>query len=198
MQLPEQAAYATAYLKQFEEPVFIHTDKLRFGLTQEDAQEYLGPQEQRDACAWKVPQSGPIAEKISEWAPGFKKMISRLLCRGGEKSAVGRNEPPSEENAERTPPMPPFIAYPVMVRVIDVLTCVGICMLLMSVIFVLESIPRLKTRIGTTGALGTVFSVLVMLLAGPSRRIEVYAATIAFFAIACEYLSNVGSGSSGH
>ena len=192
MQLPEQAEYATTFLKNSPYPVwFKDGDKFRFGPTQENSRFYVGPPAMRDSCAWRVPPNDFFAEKVSEAVPGFMTFVKRLLrCREvieelpTHLSAGGDEQPPNAASMA-----PPHVRHRFIVMAVDVLACLFVCGFLMVAMFILDSISQPKVRIGTTGVLGIAFSVPVMLLAGPSRRIEVYAATAAFFAVASELRS---------
>jgi hypothetical protein len=185
MQLPDQAAYATTVLGTFEKPIFDHG---RFGLTQEPDRYYLGPSAKHAACAWRVPPEDSVAEAVSEMAPWFRKHVYQRFCNPGKR----RQTQPDDQSTD-----PPYVRYRVLVKTIDILTCIFASIFLMVTMFVLVSIPSSKSGIGAAGALGAFFSVSVMLLAGPSRRIEVYAATGAFFAVACTLLSGPDPGKAG-
>lgn len=183
MQMPEHSAHATRWLKTFKAPVF---DNGRFGMTQELDRFYLEPSAKNDACAW-IAQKDFLTEKYIQMAP----WIDEHICRHFRSSKSRRAQRDAQQED------PPYLHYPVLVDVMDVLTCILVSGVLMSTMFALYFIKSQTMVIGAMGAFGMVFSILVKILASQSRRIEVCAATAAFFAVAIVFVSNSCAGSIG-
>lgn len=180
MKLPGQANFLTEWLATFESPTF---HKGRFGLTQELAEVYKGPPEKNDTCTWReLPQHDFLTKKflqVSRW------IHARRLKHSCDQSA---GECGAHEDG-------PNIAHHVVVESMDFVTCTIASLLLTGSMFAIAHIRPLNIRIGVVGVCGTLFSWSVKLMAGPSRRVEVYAAIAAFFAVASVFVSGTDSGS---
>ncbi|KAJ4288187.1 hypothetical protein N0V90_012204 [Kalmusia sp. IMI 367209] len=180
MNLPDQPAYATKFVAKFGPPVF---ENGRFGITQELKEFYLDPSQRQDACAWRMlPQEDYLMRRVLQMSPWIEENISKRFA------ASRASQSQSSTQASN----PPYYRHHVLVETIDILTCIFVSVLLMGTMFALAHIRALNARIGVVGGMGIVFSLCVKLLGGsPSRRIEVYAATAAFFAVASVFVSNV-------
>jgi hypothetical protein len=180
-----QAAYATKYLSRFKEPVF---ENGLFSLTQEKHCFYLGPSETHDSCSWRVtPSQDFLAERIFAAIPWVEDHILQYFRRYLPSPRTPKTACPCDKEEGDSP----YIRYHRLVEMVDIFACIFISLLLTSTIFALKSIRSWDSRGGVIGALGIVFSIAVKFLAGgPSRRIEVYAATAAFFAVASVFVSN--------
>lgn len=185
MALPGQAAYARKYLAKFKPPTFL--DDL-FRLTGEPAEVYQGPSERHDTCAWRgLPQEDFLTKRFLEASPWIEDHILKPV----RKRFARKNR--SQKAYE------PDIRHHVVVECMDVVTCTIACILLTGSMFALAYVRPLNIRIAIVGVFGTLFSFSVRLMAGkPSRRMEVYSATAAFFAVASVFVSGTGSGDDNH
>jgi len=93
-------------------------------------------------------------------------------------------------NTEEKDDLPPYVRYRTLIEIMDIFTCILTSLLFVGAMFTLAAIGPLKIRIGVAGALGLAFALSAKLLAGASRRIEIYAAISAFFAVVSVFVSN--------
>jgi hypothetical protein len=180
MNMPQQPAWATKYLASFGSPTF-HDGK--FGLTQEPAKMYLGPWEETDICSWRgSPKDDFLTLRFIQISPWVEEHILarlRRLCKG----------PKREEETVL------YHHASVIVMWMDILTYIFVSCLLTGAMFALAHIESLNARIAFVGVAGLLFSISVQLTAGhDSRRVEIFAATAAFFAVASVFVSNNDGG----
>ncbi|KAF1969859.1 hypothetical protein BU23DRAFT_571172 [Bimuria novae-zelandiae CBS 107.79] len=171
MQLPGQAAGATKHLAIFKPWVFKND---RFGVTQERVEYYLNPSDENDAFVWKepeLPQLDYFSDKIVDLATWIEDHVFERF----------RGSKASEPHGQSPRQLPPRVRYQTLVETMDYLTCIIASVLLMGALFALDAVDLPKGRIGLVGGLGTVFSLSVKFLTGPSRRIEVHAHIIKLY-----------------
>lgn len=183
MNLPEHAPFATRHLRHFGPPVF---ENGRFGITRELDEFYLGPSNLNDACGW-IAQKDFLTERFGHIAAWIDAHIWRRFFTSKARRAQRESEVDD----------PPYLPNHLLVGVMDVLTCILVSGLLMGAMFALYRIKSSTTGIGVVGALGVVFSISVKILASQSRRIEVCAATAAFFAVAVVFVASSGVAKTG-
>lgn len=180
MQLPDQGAYETDVLSKYKPLVF--TDGI-CGITQEDERYWLGPSADNDGCSWKEPESSRL-DGLSE---RFIRVADWIHGRFFERS---KSAGTPEESYQVQLTLPPRLRLQTLTEFMDYISCIFASALMMCALFALDAVKLPKGRIALVGCLGTIFSVTVKFLAGPSRRVEVFAATAGFFAVASVFVSD--------
>jgi hypothetical protein len=89
--------------------------------------------------------------------------------------------------------LPPILRYKHLVRTLDTLTCALASVFLAMTIAVLKAVRTTSIRIVVTGILGTLFAVLLMVMAGSMTRDKAFTATAGFYAVAAVFLSTTNS-----
>ncbi|KAF1951948.1 hypothetical protein CC80DRAFT_573618 [Byssothecium circinans] len=195
MNLPSQDSLYTDYLAKFSPPIFREgPDGLIFGPTSQRAEHYLS-----DACAWKgLPQDDLLTTlfiKVSVW---INQNIRSRLRRFRHDRA--RTKPSDTENLSNSEGLDTTdLDYYTILAYLDVLMCIFASCFLTGTMFAIAHIKPLNAQIGSVGVAGTIFTFSIWIMAGRNvRRIEVYAATAAFFAVASVYVSNNDGGDRRH
>lgn len=183
MNMPTQDDLETKVLMQWKAPNF----KPIFGLkefipTGEGAEKYQGRSADNDVCAWRAPTHGDYLTKL------FKK-----ACPWIHEWVVVRwrwivhNVKPSH------PSIAPTINSDTIMMVMDTLTCVFASVLLAVTVAVLAVVRPLRIRIALVCVFGTLFALLLKLMAGSPARGEIFGATAAFYAVAVVFVGSTNS-----
>lgn len=84
-----------------------------------------------------------------------------------------------------------------IVGMMDYITCVFVPVILTAAMFTLASIKPLMIRIAIVGVFGLLFSLSVKTISGHPTRVEVFAVTAGFFAVASVFVGTTsGNGAS--
>ena len=178
MNMPTQNVFNTEQLTGWKSPGFkpIFEDA-KFVPTGEDEDTYQGDPDRTDTCSWTtVPQDFLTMRFMysSRW-------IVRHLDRWR----------PLRHGAVRTvPETPTTMQYGRLVGAMDILSCLLASILLAVTVIVLAFVRPLAIRIAVIGIFGTLFALLLKLMAGNPTRGEVFGATAAFYAVAAVFVGS--------
>jgi hypothetical protein len=182
MTLPTQDEFCTKLMMQWQPPDFKPLfNQAEFVLTGERASTYQGDASRTDTCAWRAIPHGDILTKgFIRARPWIKRhILNRWRSQvHGVKAADIALEPSDMQ-------------YDYLVTAMDALACVAASVLLAVTIVVLVLVRPLRIRLALIGTFGTLFALLLKLMAGNPTRGEVFAATAAFYAVAAVFVGSM-------
>jgi hypothetical protein len=185
MKLPCQDAYFTKHLSEFKPPKFRDVfDGGNFAPTGEKAKIYQDLLERQDTCAWAtLPSTDFLTTRFQHSGKWIERHILSRLRRCSPFKKSSRPGIQTDVRNDR------------IVGVMDTIACLVASALLTASVLALTWVGPLRTRIAIVGAFGTLFALLVKLLAGNVGRGEIFTATAAYFAVAVVFVSSTTTGS---
>jgi hypothetical protein len=185
MKLPTQDEFNTKKLAEWKLPNFQPLfNSNEFVPTGEPAATYQGNPEENDTCAWKEISHGDILTKCfyraSPWIEDNILVRWRYLFYGVK---------PTDEQ------MTSSMSFGHIVGAMDTLACLLASILLAVTIVVLAVVRSrpLAIRIVLISIFGTLFALLLKLMAGTPTRGEVFGATAAFYAVTAVFVSSANN-----
>jgi hypothetical protein len=180
MSLPTQNVFTAKQLAGWQlpnhKPIF---ECDQFVPTGEDTDRFQRHPDQSDLCAWRTIPRGDLLSMmflyLSQW---FATQVS------------GRWATPRDAAKQPQPKPPAHVRYGRLVALMDTLSCLFASALLAATVKVLAVVRPLNVRIAVIAALGTLFALLLKLMAGNPTRGEVFGATAAFYAVAAVFVSS--------
>jgi hypothetical protein len=168
MSLPTQNVFTAKQLAEWE----MLFESNQFVPTGEEADRYQGHPDQADTCAWRTIPRGDLLSLIflylSRWYATYDWYPWRT---------------PQHDTEQALPKPPAHVRYGRLVALMDTLSCLFVSALLAVTVKVLAVVRPLNVRIAVIAALGTLFALLLKLMAGNPTRGEVFGATAAFYAV---------------
>lgn len=187
MNLPSQDKFYTKKLAEWKMPVHIPLfDSDEFVPTGEEAKLYKGDASRNDTFAWRAL---PPGDSLTKAYLNASPWIDKYIVTRWRSLILGRKPAPGGSDAQ----LPSTMRYHDIVSVMDLLTCILASVLLVVVVKVLAVVRPLSVRIALIGIFGTLFALLLKLMAGTISRGEVFGATAAFYAVAVVFVSNANS-----
>lgn len=162
------------YKPIFENHVFVPTG--------EDEDTYQGDPDRTDTCAWR---SIPRKDLLTTCFIHFSRWL--------HKSFLVRWRTPRHGAVWAVPRPPVYMLHGRLVGAMDTISCLFASALLAATIKVLAVVRPLGTRIGVIAVLGTLFALLLKVMAGNPTRGEVFGATAAFYAVAVVFVSSTNN-----
>jgi hypothetical protein len=178
MKLPHQDEFHARDLAAFVDPKCrsIFEDG-RFVPTGEDAMWYQDPRGRQDTCALRdLPRDDFLTMRfiyLSRW------INTRILTRI-QNWIKGGKAPDAVIQA--------YWKFDRIVAIMDIISCVLASVMLAVTVLILAVVRPLKIRIAVVGI--TIFALSVKLMAGNPSRGEIFAATVAFYAVAVVFLGS--------
>jgi hypothetical protein len=180
MNFSNQNQFNTRKLKEWKEPTYKSLfcgDE--FNPTGEEAETYQGDARWTDTCAWRaIPHGDFLTSYFLSVSPWINTHISTRW-----RSLVHKRKIPN-------PVADATIRYGHLVVTMDTLACVVASIILALTIVVLVVVRRLAIRVALVGIFGTLFALLLKLMAGNLSRGEVFGATAAFYAVAAVFVGS--------
>jgi hypothetical protein len=183
MNLPSQDMFNTKKLGQWKLPDFKPIfDSGEFVPTGERAETYQDGPGQTDTCAWKAISHGDfLTECFYQASPWIEKNI---LVRW--RSLVHGVKPTDVQDAST-------LNFTHLVGAMDTLACLIASVLLAVTIVALPLVHPSSIRFVLIGIFGTLFALLLKLMAGEPTRGEIFGATAAFYAVAVVFVSSTNN-----
>jgi hypothetical protein len=183
MNLPKQDKFDTKQLGEWKLPDFKPLfDSNEFVPTGEDAATYQDDPDQSDTRAWRTMSHGDFLTKrfrqASPWIDEHILARWRWLVHGIKPTNVRKT---SSKNLSH------------LVGAMDTLTCLFASLSLALTVVVLALVRPLSIRITLIGIFGTLFALLLKLMAGSPTRGEVFGATAAFYAVAVVFVGSTNN-----
>ncbi|KAH4110459.1 hypothetical protein HBH64_158370 [Parastagonospora nodorum] len=189
MNFPTQDKFNTKKLRYWTSPHYKPlSDQDEFVPTGEPAKTYKDDPETTDTCAWRAfAHDDFLTNRFLELIPWIDEQIldrwRRLRVRGVKHGEAQ---------------LPSTLHYKKIVRTLDTLTCALASGVLVITIGVLKVVRPWSIRIILTCIFGTLFAILLKIMAGSLTRGEVFTATAAFYAVAVVFVSNTDNNYAGH
>ncbi|KAF2036000.1 hypothetical protein EK21DRAFT_53265 [Setomelanomma holmii] len=183
MNLPTQNIFNTKQVESWKLPGFKPLfDNDEFVLTGEDKFWYQGNPDQNDSCAWRaIPRGDVLTQTFVKSSPWIEKHIVDRW-----RSLLRRKKPDDDKQLVRW-------RYSRIVGALDTLSCFLASVLLTITIIVLAVVKPLVIRIAVVGIFGTLFALVLKLMAGDPSRGEVFGATAAFYAVAVVFVGSTNN-----
>jgi hypothetical protein len=177
MKMPTQDKFSAKLMQQWKlpdyQPIF---ERAEFALTGEEAGTYLGDPAKTDTCVWRaIPHGDFLTNSFLQARPWINRYIHRRK----------RSETAQEASQ---------LEFDHLVAVMDTLACVVASVLLAVAIVVLVLVRPLRIRLALIGLFGTLFALLLKLMAGNPTRGEVFGATAAFYAVTAIFIGSMSNG----
>ena len=184
MALPSQDKFYHKKLKDWKlpgcMPIF---DQDEFVPTGELDTTYLRDPKRTDTCAWgSIPHTDILTRWFLASGPWIEKHIVNRWRKHVQKLEL--NDPRDAIHMD----------YGNLVGWMDVLACVAASFMLAATVAVLYFVHTAEVRIGLILLFGTLFALLLKLMAGSPSRGEVFGATAAFYAVAAVFLGSTSNG----
>jgi hypothetical protein len=179
MSLPTQNVFTAKQLADWQlpnyKPIFEHDE---FVPTGEKASLYQGHPDQSDTCAWRTIPREDLLSVIFLYLSRWFAIHVWDPWRNWHDTEQAVSNPPAH------------VRYGRIVALMDILSCLFASALLAATVKVLAVVRPLNVRIAVIAALGTLFALLLKLMAGNPTRGEVFGATAAFYAVAAVFVSS--------
>lgn len=160
-------------------------DNSQFVPTGEPEKTYKGDPAKNDLCTWREPAHGDYLTKL------FLKASNWI-----EKHIIVRWKATVHHVKTTDATFAATMEFDSIMMVMDVLSCTLASVLLATTVAVLAVVRPLAIRIVIIGITGTLFALLLKLMAGKISRGEVFGAIAAFYAVAVVFVGTTGDGGS--
>jgi hypothetical protein len=158
-------------------------ENTKFVPTGEEETTYQGNVALNDTCTWRVPAyTDYLSQLFLEAYPWIRK---HTVVRW--QTSVHHVKPNDGDLAK-------IIENGRVVMAMDVLSCIFASLLLAFTVAILAIARPLAVRITLIGISGTLFALLLKLMAGNPTRGEVFGATAAFYAVSVVFVGTTGNG----